>query len=102
MCAFYCNLNYSTTKRKRKKREPVAFSGLWMGVAEGETKVWKQNNNDALDGREGRIKINSSFWLGCFTVRYYCLWETVFLGTGLCVVGEWDREGIRLNFDMSA
>ena len=31
-------LNYSTTKRKRKKREPVAFSGLWVGVAEGENK----------------------------------------------------------------
>lgn len=80
-------LNYSATKRKRKKREPVAFSGLWVGVAEGETKVWKQNNNDALDGREGRIKINSSFCLGRFTVRYYSLWEIVFLGTGLCVVG---------------
>ena len=31
-------LNYSTTKRKRKEREPVAFSGLWAGVAEGENK----------------------------------------------------------------
>lgn len=31
-------LNYSSTKRKRKEREPVAFSGLWAGVAEGENK----------------------------------------------------------------
>ena len=50
--------------------------------------------------REGRIKINSSFWLGWFTVRYYSLWETFW--EQVCVWwGEWDREGIRLNFDMS-
>lgn len=73
-----------------------------MGVGgRRENKVWKQNNKDALDGRKGRIKINSGFWLGWFTVRYYYyLREIVFGGRFVC--GGVGREGSKEpNFDTS-
>lgn len=86
-CVHFIVFKLFHNKEKEEEKRTCGIFRVMGGVAEGETKVWKQNNNDALDGREGRIKINSSFWLGWFTVRYYSLWEIVFLGTGLCVVG---------------
>ena len=93
-------LNYYTTKRK--KREPVAFSGLWVGVAEGENKKFgnKITRVHWRGGKEESKLVQVSGWdallLGITTI-----WGNRLLGTVLFVVGEWDREGIRLNFDVS-
>lgn len=68
-------LNYSTTKRKRKETEPVAFSGLWVGVAEGENKKFgnKITRMHWMGGKEESKLIQVSGWdgllLGIITIR---------------------------------
>lgn len=51
-------------------------------------------------GKEESKLVQVSGWdallLGITTI-----WGNRLLGTVLFVVGEWDREGIRLNFDVS-
>lgn len=80
----------------------MAFSGLWVGVAEGENKKFgnKITRMHWMGGKEESKLIQVSGWdgllLDIITIWGKFFWEQV------CVWwGEWDREGIRLNFDTS-
>lgn len=86
-CVHFIVFKLFYNKEKRKKREPVTFSGLWVGVAEGENKKfgneitrvhWRGGKEESklvqVSGWDGLLLGITTIWGKLSFWEQVCVW----------------------------